>query len=172
MIISIIGFMGAGKSTITQRLSKLLSSPYIDLDLYIEAKEGRTIDEIFSNCGETGFREIEERYLKELISTNTQKVLFLSLGGGSLTSDSNRQLIKDNTICIYLKASADTLVKRLSKSRKIRPLISGTEPSDLKDQIESLLNKRQKQYEDTASITIDIDGLSTNGIIERILCLI
>ena len=172
MIISIIGFMGAGKSTIAQRLSGLLSSPFIDLDLYIETKEGISIQEIFANSGETAFRKMEERYLKELLNINTQKVLLLSLGGGALTSDFNRQLIKDNTICIYLKASADTLVKRLSKSRKIRPLISGTEPSDLKDQIESLLNKRQKQYEDTASITIDIDGLSTNGIIERILCLI
>jgi len=164
--------MGAGKSTIAQRLAGLLSSPFIDLDLYIETKEGISIQEIFANSGEAAFRKMEERYLKEFLNINTQKVLLLSLGGGALTSDSNRQLIKDNTICIYLKASVDTLVKRLSKSRKIRPLISGTEPSDLKDQIESLLNKRQKQYEDTASITIDIDGLSTNGIIERILCLI
>ena len=172
MIISIIGFMGAGKSTIAQRLSGLLSSPHIDLDLYIETKEGKTIQEIFSTSGEVAFRKMEERYLKELIINNAQKVLLLSLGGGSLTSDSNRQIIKDNTICIYLKASADTLAKRLSKSRKIRPIISKIEPSDLKDHIESLLSKRQKQYEDTASITIDIDGLSANEIIERILLLI
>jgi len=169
MIISFIGFMGAGKSTIAKRLSRLLSSPHIDLDSYIEAEEGMTIQEIFSISGETEFRKMEERYLKELIDSNTRKVLLLSLGGGSLISDSNRQIIKDNTTCIYLKGSAETLTKRLSKSRKVRPMIIDKGPYDLKNHIESLLDGREKQYVDTASITIEIDGLSANEIIERIL---
>ena len=172
MIISFIGFMGAGKSTIAERLSKLLSSPHIDLDLYIESKEGITVSEIFSTSGETAFRKIEERYLSELINNNTHKVLLLSLGGGSLLSASNRRIIRDNSVCIYLKASADTLAERLSKSRKTRPLISEIQPSDFKGHIETLLNKREKHYESTASITIDIDGLSANEIIERVIRLI
>ena len=164
--------MGAGKSTIAERLSKLLSSPHIDLDLHIETKEGMTIPEIFSTSGETEFRKMEERYLKELIDSNIQKVLLLSLGGGSLISDLNRQIIRDNTTCIYLKASANILAKRLSKSRKIRPLVSEVSSSDLKDYIKSTLNKREEQYEAAASITVDIDELSTNEIIEKILRLI
>jgi len=159
--------MGAGKSTIAKRLSTLLSSKQIDLDAYIEDKMGMSIQEIFTSLGEEAFREIEERCLNEILNDNDQKILIISLGGGTLISDINRQLIKDYTICIYLKASPDILAERLAKSRKTRPLISET--TDLKKSIERLFAERSAIYEECASIIIETDGLSANEIIDKIV---
>ena len=164
--------MGAGKSTIAERLSKLLSSPHIDLDIYIENRENTTIREIFTTSGEEVFRKMEEIYIEEIVNSNAQQLLLLSLGGGSLMSDINRQTIKENTMCIYLKASIDTLLQRLLKSRKERPLISEMESADLRKRIESLLEKREEHYKNTATIVVNIDGLSVNKILEEILRLI
>jgi shikimate kinase len=84
MIISLTGFMGVGKSTISERLSKHLYCKVVDLDRHIEQHEGMTIDEIFKTKGEQFFREIEELYLDKILLENREKVLVLSLGGGTL----------------------------------------------------------------------------------------
>ena len=67
MIISLIGFMGAGKSTIGKQLAQSIKCPFIDLDAYIEEKEGKTISEIFGEKGEGGFRELELNYLEDVL---------------------------------------------------------------------------------------------------------
>ena len=117
MIIAFTGFMGVGKSTIAERLSKALLCKYIDLDKYIEEKSGLSIAEIFENLGEDYFRKLEEESLEEVIANNTGKYTVLSLGGGALISSHNQKIVKETTFCIYLRGNSATLTDRLIKAK-------------------------------------------------------
>ena len=161
--------MGVGKSTIAKRLSMLLSSKHIDLDTYIETEEGMSTSEIFSSFGESHFRKLEEKHLEEIIEHSGNKITILSLGGGSLLSGVNRELIKNRTTCIYLKASTNILTERVSRSRKERPLIQGANSAELRQRIEELMREREPQYEEAASIVIETDSLSATEIINKIM---
>lgn len=161
--------MGIGKSTVSQRLSRHLYCKSTDLDRYIENIEGTSIDEIFRNKGEQYFREREEYCLNRLITENREKVLILSLGGGTLISQLNQRLVKDNTFCIYLKSSLKTQVDRLSKTRKTRPNIANIPEGGLEKEIEKLFEQRREGYENSCSLVIDVDGKSVKQILAEII---
>lgn len=170
MILSLTGFMGVGKSTIAASLAKHLYCNHLDLDTYLEnLNDGQTIEEIFRNIGEENFRYVEEIALEKLLQDNKEKVLVLSLGGGALISHKNRELILNQTKCIYLKASLETLNKRLEKSRKQRPLVKYEEGVNLKETITSLYQQREEGYNYCAAITIEVDHLSLKEILIKIL---
>ena len=164
--------MGVGKSTIAEKLSAHLYCKHTDLDKYIENLYGDTIEGIFSKHGEEYFREIEEQALERVLDENREKVLVLSLGGGALISEKNRELVKNRTLCIYLRASTDTLYQRLMKSRKSRPLVEKEDDSELKNKILNLWEIRELGYIQAASVTIDVDNLSVKDILIKILSLI
>lgn len=169
MIISITGFIGVGKSTVSARLAKHLYCKCIDLDKYIEVKEELSIEEIFRIKGEPYFREREEFFLHEILSENREKVLVLSLGGGTLMSMKNQKLIKEKTLCVYLKSTTETMAKRLSVSRKTRPGIAATASDDFAKGVESLFEKRRKGYEGCSSLVIDVDNRSLKDILAHII---
>lgn len=169
MIISLTGFMGVGKSTVSQRLAKHLYCKSTDLDRYIESVEGSSIDEIFREKGEQYFREREEFCLNKLISENPEKVMVLSLGGGTLISVKNQRLIKESTLCIYLKASLSTQIDRLSRSRKTRPNIEVLLPGEFEKGIERLFEQRREGYENSCSLIINVDGKSVKEILAEII---
>ena len=158
MIISLTGFMGCGKSSAGRELSELLCCPFIDLDAFIEEKEGRTIPEIFSSCGEESFRSLELAALKEIIEGHQDSdTIVLALGGGTIMTPECADIVKSLTFCIYLKTSADHLASRLSDEAAGRPLLAS---GDLRTRIETLLTERASTYENTAALTIDTDRLS------------
>ncbi|PKO98808.1 MAG: shikimate kinase [Bacteroidetes bacterium HGW-Bacteroidetes-8] len=172
MIISLTGFMGVGKSTIAEKLAAHLYCKHIDLDSYIEETRGEKIVDIFTTLGEESFREIEEQALLKLLSQNSEKVMVLSLGGGALISPKNRELIKTQTQCIYLRASIDTLTQRLMHSRKSRPLVHKEESHSLSNKIDELYLEREGGYRESASIIIDVDNLSLKDILVKILSIV
>jgi len=161
--------MGVGKSTISNKLAKHLFCKIVDLDRYIEFNEGISIEEIFHTKGEPYFRSKEEIYLKTLLTENREKVLVLSLGGGTLISAENQKLIKERTLCIYLKASPYTQFSRLSKTKKNRPNLSGLSDSEFKKGIERLFEERREGYENSNSLVIDVDGKSIKNILSEIM---
>ncbi len=169
MIISLTGFMGVGKSTVSARLAKHLYCKCIDLDKYIEAKEELSIEEIFRLKGETYFRDREEFFLKELLRENSEKVLVLSLGGGTLMSAANQKLIKEKTLCIYLKSTPETMAKRLSVSRKTRPGIEKLTSENYAKGVEDLYEKRRDGYERCGSLVIDVDNYTVKEILSLII---
>ena len=125
--ISLIGFMGSGKSSVGKEISKLLPGmEFIDLDDYIEAMTGMSIPEIFEKQGEATFRAIEQEALENIFMTNelTGEDCILSLGGGTVTTEACRRMIRRNTTCFYLKASVDTLVHNLETWPGDRPMLS------------------------------------------------
>lgn len=157
--ISLIGFMGSGKSSVGKEISKLLPGmEFIDLDDYIEAMTGMSIPEIFEKQGEATFRAIEQEALENLFMTNelTGEDCILSLGGGTVTTEACRRMIRRNTTCFYLKASVDTLVHNLETWPGDRPMLKTGK--DLRSRVEELMASRSKLYESTAHHVIDVDS--------------
>ena len=157
--ISLIGFMGSGKSSVGKEVSKLLPDmEFIDLDDYIEAMTGMKIPEIFEKQGEAAFRAMEQEALENIFMTNelTGEDCILSLGGGTVTTEACRRMIRRNTTCFYLKASVDTLVHNLETWPGDRPMLKTGK--DLRSRVEELMASRSKLYESTAHHVIDVDS--------------
>ena len=166
--ISLIGFMGCGKSSVGIILATLLPEcRLIDLDTYIEEKQGKNIPEIFNEYGEAAFRRMEREALEEIFSDHARPRAILSLGGGTVTSEECRQLIRCHTDCFYLRASTDILLGNLAGHSASRPMLSSAQPvcteilnekDALRHRIESLMQTRSPLYLATAHHIIDIDG--------------
>ena len=157
--ISLIGFMGSGKSSVGKELSKLLPDmEYIDLDSYIEAMTGRSIPEIFEADGESAFREMERTALENMFITGelTGDSYILSLGGGTVTTEACRRMVRRKTTCFYLKASIDTLVSNLELWPGDRPMLRGR--NGLRARVKELMANRGPIYEKTAHHVINVDG--------------
>ncbi|MEA5005852.1 MAG: shikimate kinase [Rikenellaceae bacterium] len=169
MIISLTGFMGVGKSTIAGLLAKHLYCKLVDLDKLIEQEQGMAVSEIFSSKGELYFRKLEEETLEKLINKNKEKILILSLGGGTLMSEANRIIISKNTYCIYLKASLELLTERLMTHKGKRPVVENIDDENFREEIRSLFEKRKPGYEAVASIIIDVDRKSIRTLLLEII---
>ena len=126
--ISLIGFMGCGKSSVGKILAALLPDCHlIDLDTYIEEKQGKNIPEIFNEYGEAAFRRMEREALEEIFSDPDRPRAVLSLGGGTVTSERCRQLIRQHTDCFYLRATTDTLLDNLEGHSEGRPMLNSVQ---------------------------------------------
>ena len=143
------------------------------MDKEIELREGKTISELFESIGEEGFREKEYHYLQEVLARETR---IISLGGGTPLTEKCRNLIKENTKCIWLKASADTLAEHLKYSWLNRPILADISQEDKKKwkseivaRIISMLEERDKFYEEIADFTIEVDGYNIDEVINMIV---
>ena len=169
MIISLIGYMGCGKSHISKVLSEKLKLKIIDLDREIILKNNSTVSEIFENRGEIYFRKEEHQMLKKFL--NEEKDCILSLGGGTPAYYDNMQMITEYTESIYLRASVPTLVTRLLKQKQKRPLIARIPDSDLPEFIAKHLFERQTYY-GQAKYTVVTDGKTPEEISGEIAALL
>ncbi len=176
MIISFIGFMGCGKSSVGRRLSQLLCCPFVDLDQVIEERAGRTIPEIFAQDGESAFRQRELEALKSVVNSASHDVkiatkqsseprqatrMVVALGGGAVMTPKCAEIVQSETMCIYLRAGIDTLVGHLEGQTDGRPMLQGTE---LRERIERLMGERSDTYEANAHMIIDVDGKDIDEI--------
>ena len=173
MIISLTGFMGCGKSSVGRELSRLLCCPFMDLDSVIEEREGRSIPEIFATEGEAAFRRMEAEALKECIYGPSSDKLLLALGGGTVMTEECAKIVHEKTVCIYLKASVETLLEHLQGQAGGRPMLSSRhsehiEESSLRSRIEELMVLRSATYENTAHTIIDTDGMTVEDIVKNI----
>jgi shikimate kinase len=155
-IIYIIGFMGSGKTTAGKKLASLLGWSFIDLDKRIEEHTAKTIPEIFSQEGETYFREIETKLLRNL---NSGSNTIISTGGGTPCHNDNMDFMLETGLTIYLKLSPGELKGRLSESKGERPLIKNLDQNELLYYIEQKLTDREKWYKrsDITVKGIDLD---------------
>ena len=158
------GFMGSGKSTVSELLSEELMLELIDTDEVIEDTEGRTINEIFETEGEASFREMETDLL-EAIDSDHWREFVISLGGGMPVKEENRELLRKIGKVIYLRAKPETIFERVKDDDK-RPLLKTEDPLA---KIEELLEKRAAFYEDVADMIIDTDGKTPSEITKEII---
>ncbi|HVT43172.1 MAG TPA: shikimate kinase [Thermoanaerobaculia bacterium] len=119
MKIYLIGFMGAGKTTIGRLLADRLGVPFFDLDELVEASEGMSIKELFADKGEPHFRKRERDLLQ---STRYLEDAVIATGGGTFTFEENIQLIQSEGLSIYLAASFPLLLSRIGEKAAERPL--------------------------------------------------
>ncbi|MEJ2616107.1 MAG: shikimate kinase [Ignavibacteriaceae bacterium] len=166
-IVYLAGFMGAGKSTVGPILANTLGWNYYDLDKVIEERLGKKIKTIFEEKGEPFFRNAESEILREL---SHSKNVIISLGGGTIVNQNNLKIIKSTGKIIYLKASIDSIYKRVAFKRD-RPnlIIDGEEFSKEKliQKINNLFNAREKYY-NQADLTIDTDNISIGVTVDKL----
>ncbi len=137
--------MGSGKSTAGKALAPLLKTRCIDLDDYLEKKEGRSIPEIFESEGEEKFRELEKKYLLELLKLKEPHVI--SLGGGTVCFYDNLEKIKSHGLLIYIDLPIEVLATRIQESTLTRPLLKELSTEELIQNISEILSERKKYYE-------------------------
>ena len=166
MIISLLGYMGSGKSHISKNLSQKINFKLIDLDQKISEQHGISIPEIFQTRGEIYFRKEEKRILEQLLNSETN--LVLSLGGGTPVYYENMNIINEKSKSIFLRASVNTLTSRVLLQKNSRPLISKLEDSDIPEFIAKHLFERNPYYSQ-AHFTIDTDSKTASEISEEII---
>jgi shikimate kinase len=165
--IILLGYMGCGKSTIADSLSKNIKIPFVDLDKYIEEKTELTIKAIFEQYGEIHFRKLEHEYFIELL--NASEPLIIGLGGGTPCYANNHELLKGvNRQSVYLKASVDTLFNRLSANKSKRPLIANKNDDELKEFIAIHLFERSYYYNQAQHIVV-VDGRTVEETVSDVL---
>lgn len=159
--IYLIGFMGAGKSTVARRLAELTGAQRIEMDQWIEEQQKEKITDIFSKYGEEYFRDLETELLKSLVK---QQNLIVSCGGGSVLRDENARLMKEAGRIILLSATAETVYERVKHSTN-RPILNGNMSVEY---IRELLEKRRARYESVADEMIVTDQKTVEQICEEI----
>ena len=140
----LIGFMGSGKSSVGQALSRRLGWRFIDLDARIEAAEGRTIETIFRNSGEAAFRKAETEELDRLLrELDAQSEVIVALGGGAWVQPDNFGLLKSCDVpAVFLDAPVEVLWQRCQGEAGLRPLARNA------DEFRRIYELRRNRYLD------------------------
>lgn len=141
--IILIGFMGAGKTTIGRQLAMALGLQFYDLDWYIEKRYHQKVSEIFEQQGEEHFRNLEQRMLHEVAEFED---VVVSCGGGTPCYADNMQYMNQQAETVYLKLEPEVLCQHLAMGRTVRPLILGKTGDELLQYIRQELAKREPFY--------------------------
>ncbi|MDT2612211.1 shikimate kinase [Enterococcus dongliensis] len=159
--IVLIGFMGAGKTTVSKELAAALNTRVVDMDDVLVERIGQPISEYFEEHGEASFREHETNLLKEALNEDS----IIATGGGVILQPENQKVLSDKLV-VYLKAHANILVQRIREDKvNIRPLAIKNDDGDLK----RLFFSREKLYKKLAKITVDTSGKSPQEIVAEII---
>lgn len=168
-IVFLTGFMGSGKSTVGPELARKIGYDFIDMDNLIEEAEGASISDIFKLHGETYFRERESETLDRL--SRRPESLVVALGGGALTNEASRGLVRSRGVLVYLQASPEKILERVGRDRN-RPMLTNSDGRSMNDveltsRVESLLSEREKYYM-SANLIIDTSDLTISESVDVI----
>ena len=155
-IITLTGFMGCGKSFVSQILAKEIGYQVIDTDAYIVAKHGKDIPQIMAETGESGFRQAERQAIADLLDRD---FLVLSVGGGAILH--NADLLVKNSTVIFLDIPFETCYERI-KNDKNRPLVFGKS----KQQVFELYSKRLPVYQQNCHLSVS--NIDVNETVKKI----
>jgi shikimate kinase len=159
--IYLVGLMGVGKSTVGKKLASRMGLSFIDCDQELERRNGVTVTTIFDIEGEAGFRKRETRLLEEFVEKDMGIV---ATGGGVVTQEINRILLKQKGRVIYLNASVNLLWSRL-RYCKNRPLLETDNP---KERLQMLFDQRDPLYREIADTIVDVGKGSALNTVKKI----
>lgn len=159
--IVMVGLMGAGKSSVGKRLANKLGLTFVDADEEIERVAQKSINEIFSDHGETFFRDRESKVIARLLASGPQ---VLATGGGAFINPETRAKIKENGISIWLRAELPVLMRRVAK-RDTRPLLRDADPESV---MRKLMDDRYPIYAE-ADLTVDSREVPHDSIVVEII---
>ena len=160
--IALIGFMGTGKSTLSEYLKEKYGMNIVEMDQEIVDREGMSIPDIFATYGEEYFRNLETAHLVRLQSrTNT----VISCGGGVAMREENVRELKKNGYIVLLTASPQTIFERVKDSDD-RPVLNGNKNVEY---IEELMEKRRSKYEAAADVVVQVDHKTVQQISEELM---
>ncbi|MEK7702445.1 MAG: shikimate kinase [Nitrospirota bacterium] len=158
----LVGFMGTGKSAIGGRLAKAVSFRFFDTDHLIEERAGKKITDLFSEFGETRFREIEMEVIRDVMRGEH---LVVSTGGGAVIRKENRDFFSQNGTVVYLSARHDIILSRAQRRPGQRPLLQGGDPGAT---IKRLMQERAPLYQDVADFSLDTSDMSIEAAVFKI----
>lgn len=151
--IIIIGYMGAGKTTVGRTLAAELGIEFYDLDWYIESRMRKTVKQLFDEVGEEGFRKIEHNMLHEVAEFEN---VVISCGGGTPCFFDNMAYMNQQGDTVYLKASPEILYKHLKMGKSVRPLLLNKTPEEVQVFITEQLANREPYYS-RAKYTVNVN---------------
>lgn len=160
----LIGLPGSGKTTVGQAVADQTGRTFLDLDLEIERREGRSISEIFGEKGELYFRQKERELTEELTLVGN---MIVAPGGGWVSSPEVVAIVRPPSRLVYLRVRPDTALKRLGPMRMMRPLLTRPDPLS---ELTKLLEGRKAAYE-SADSTIDTELYGLQRVIEKVVAL-
>ena len=164
-IIALVGFMGAGKTTVGRALADRLGWCFSDLDQLIEARAGRTVPQIFEQEGERRFRELEQTVLTDLLNSGS-KFFVIALGGGAFVSHQVRIILRRCGVpAVWLDAPAEELFRRCDQPDVVRPLRQDP------DQFTKLYEQRLSSYRQ-ADLHVITTSKEISTLVEEIICAI
>jgi shikimate kinase len=152
MLLHLIGYRGSGKSAVAAALADQLGWPWLDADAELERRAGKTIKQIFAEGGETAFRDLESSLAAELVQNDRH---IIAWGGGIILRDENRKLLKATGKTVWLKASPETLLQRISGDTTTAERRPNLTAQGGLEEIRTLLAQREPLYAQSAELTID-----------------
>jgi shikimate kinase len=166
MNIVLIGYRATGKTTLARLLAEQLGWTWMDADVEIERRAGKTIAKMFAEDGEPAFRDLEARVIADLCG---QDRLVLAAGGGAPLREESRQTMQANGQVVWLTAAPETILARMtgdSTTAARRPSLTDRDPLD---EILHLLAKREPVYRESAHLVVDTEGKTPEQLAEEIL---
>jgi shikimate kinase / 3-dehydroquinate synthase len=151
-MVVLVGFMGAGKTTVGHILAERLGRPFVDSDVYIERRLGRSIVDVFADEGEKHFRELEHQAINELVRGPDA---VLALGGGALEDPRTRAILRNTTV-VYLRVGYDEALSRVRQDR-FRPMLQRAD-------LDQVYSRRLDAYAEVAAVHVDTNGRRPDAI--------
>ena len=160
--IALVGYMGAGKTSVAHQLSQMTGMSFVDTDKRIESLAGKTIPEIFEQDGEAAFRLLEHIVLRDILKAEGQ---IIATGGGIVLREDNRELLRSKAFTVHLTASPEVIAKRVAGDTN-RPLLANAE--NLLTIIQTMLAERGPFYSGY-SLTVNTNAMSVGEAAKTIL---